>query len=66
MGHKFKSTMWRRAKLSIVGKALLQALQANNFTLFGTCSFQRPLQNFFYGFVLELLTLLAIAELANS
>ena len=64
-GHRFTSTICRLVRLSIVGKALLQALQANTFTLFGTCSFQRPLQNCLWGFGLELLALLTIAELAN-
>ena len=64
-GHKFTSTICRLKRVSIVGKALLQARQANIFTLFGTCSFQSPLQNCFWGFGLELLEVLAIAEFAN-
>ena len=65
IGHKFISTMCHLARLFIMGKALLQALQAYTFTLFGTCSFQRLLQNCLWGFGLELLALLTIVELAN-
>ena len=64
-GHRLSSTTCRLMRVSIVGKALLKALHANTFTLFGTCNFQSPLQNCFWGVGLELLALLDKAEFAN-
>ena len=55
-----------RARLTIVGRASLQTLQAKCLTLFRTRSFQRPLQKDFWGLKFELLGLLAEALQANN
>ena len=53
-------------RLSIIGKALLQAHHAKCLTLLGTCSVQIPLQKDLWGFGLELPALLASKSLANN